>query len=63
MTSYDCFFNTLTASDKYFLRNRKNLPQPIQMQLSKEQRICCQVFPAYVKSTSNSEIRDCESRG
>ena len=28
------FANTLTADDKYFFRNRNNLPQPIQMQLS-----------------------------
>ena len=32
------FVNTLTADDKYFLRNRKNLPQSIQMQLSKKQK-------------------------
>ena len=27
--------NTLTTDDKYFLFNRENLTQPIQMQLSK----------------------------
>ena len=28
--------NTLTADDKYFLRNRENLPQRIQIKLSKK---------------------------
>ena len=30
------FFSTLTADDKYSLRNRENLWQAIQMQLSKK---------------------------
>ena len=30
--------NTLTADDKYSLRNRKNLPQPIQLQLSRKRK-------------------------
>ena len=30
------FFSTLTADDKYYLRNRENLWQAIQMQLSKK---------------------------
>ena len=25
------FVNTLTADDKYYFRNRKNLPKPIQL--------------------------------
>ena len=29
-------FNTLTTDGKYSLRGRENLPQPIQMQLSKK---------------------------
>ena len=33
------FVNTLTADDKYSLRNRKNLPKPIQLQLSKKNKI------------------------
>ena len=33
------FFNPLTADDKYSSRNRKNLPQQIQLQLSKNQNI------------------------
>ena len=32
------FVNTLTADDKYSLRNRKNLPQPIQLQLSRKRK-------------------------
>ena len=31
--------NTLTSDDKYSLRNRKKLPQQIQMQLSEKQKI------------------------
>ena len=31
--------NTLTSYDKYSLRNSKNLPQPIQMQLSRKLKI------------------------
>ena len=30
------FVNKLNAYNKYFLRNSQNLPQPIQMQLSKK---------------------------
>ena len=31
------FLNTLTGDDMYSLRNRKNLLQPIQMQLSNKE--------------------------
>ena len=69
------FVKTLTAHDKYSLRNRKNLCQSIQLQLSKKQKICAQFFAAYLRFTSNVEhfvkkddshrlcifeIRDCE---
>ena len=30
------FVNTLTVDDKYSVRNIENLPQPIQMELSKK---------------------------
>ena len=40
------FFNTLTADNKYSLRNRKNLRQPIQLQLFKKQKIFSQFFAA-----------------
>ena len=49
------FVNTLTADDKYFLRNRKNLPQPIELPLSKIQKSFSQFFAAYLKSTLNVE--------
>ena len=32
------FINTLTSDEKYSLRNRKKLPQPIQLELSKQQK-------------------------
>ena len=38
------FINTLTEDDKYFLRNSENLPQPIQMQISKKQKTFSQVL-------------------
>ena len=38
------FVNTLTADDNYSLNNRKNLPQPIQLQLSKKPKI----FPNFL---------------
>ena len=68
-------FNTLTIDDKYSLRNRDYLPQPIQMQLPKKQKAFPQLFAGFLKSTSkfqhfekkdephsccNSEIRDYE---
>ena len=40
------FFNTLIADNKYSLRNRKNLRQPIQLQLFKKQKIFSHFFPA-----------------
>ena len=36
--------NTLTAEDKYSACNGENLPQPIQMQLSKKQKTFSQFF-------------------
>ena len=43
-------FNTLTADDKYSLHNRKNLLQPIRMQLSKKQKNFLELFCAFLKS-------------
>ena len=37
------FLNTLTADEKYYLLNRDNLAQPIQMQLSQKQK----TFPEF----------------
>ena len=45
----------MTADDKYSLRNRKNLTQPIQVLLSKKQKKISQFFAAYLKCTSNFE--------
>ena len=72
------FVNTLTADEQYYLQNRKNLQEPIQLQLSKKQKSFSQLLPAYMKSISNVrqfkkkddlqrlcliEIRDCKRRG
>ena len=46
-------FNTLTANEQYSLRNRKNLRQPIQLQLSKKHFFFSEFFARYLKSTSN----------
>ena len=32
------FVNTLAADDKYFLLNRDNVTQPVQVQLSQKQK-------------------------
>ena len=45
------FANTLTADDKYSLRNSENIPQPIQMQLSKKQEKFDQYFAEFLKFT------------
>ena len=42
------FANTLTADDKYSLHNRKNLPKPIQMQLSKKLKKFSRFFAAFL---------------
>ena len=38
------FLNTLTADDKYFLVNRDNLTQNIQMEWSKKQKNSSPIF-------------------
>ena len=72
------FVSILTADDKYSLCNRKNLSQPIQMQLSKKQKFFAEFLAAYLKFTSKFEhfekkndphrlcifeIRDCKTHG
>ena len=42
------FVETLTANDKYSLCNSENLPQLIQMQLSKKQIIFCEIFAQFL---------------
>ena len=74
----EVFADTMTANDKYSLRNRKNLQEPIQLHLFKNKKIFYETFAAHLKSTSNlerfekkddpqrlciSEIRDSERRG
>ena len=49
------FVNAFTARDKYSLRNRENLTQPIQMQLSMKQETLSQFSFAFFKSTLNFE--------
>ena len=45
------FVNTSTANNNHPLFNGKEVPQPIELQLSKEQEIANQFFPAYLRST------------
>ena len=47
------FVNTLTVDDNYYLLNRDNLTQRIQMQLSKKQKNFSQIFVAFLKSILN----------
>ena len=47
------FVNNLTAYDKYYLLNRDNLTQPIQMQLSQKQKTFSEFFFAFLKSILN----------
>ena len=47
--------NTFTANDKYSLLNRNNLTQPIQIQLSQQQKALSDFFTAVWKSRLNFE--------
>ena len=47
------FFNILTVNDKYYLLNRHNLRQTIQMLLSKEQNTLSEFFFGFLKSILN----------
>ena len=49
----DIFVKGLTADDKNSLRESENLPEPIQMQLSKKLKTVSQHFAQFVQSTSN----------
>ena len=46
-------FNTLTVNDKYYLLNRDNLRQPIQMLLSEQQNTFSQFSFVSLKSILN----------
>ena len=43
----------MTVDDKHYLLHRDNLTQPIQMQLSKGQKVVSQFFFAFLKSILN----------
>ena len=47
------FIKALTVDGKYYLFNKENLTQPIQMQLSKAQKKISQIFIAFLKSILN----------
>ena len=47
------FVHILAVNDKQYLLNRDNLTQPIQIQLSQEQKILSQFFFAFLKSILN----------
>ena len=38
------FVNPLTAADKYYLLNRDNLAQPIEMQISQKEKNISEIF-------------------
>ena len=47
------FVNTLTVDGNYYLLNRDNLTEPIQMQLSKIQKSFSEIFFAFLKFILN----------
>ena len=49
------FLNTLTACQKYFVLNRDNLTQPIQMQPSLKRKTFSEFFPALLTCRLNFE--------
>ena len=49
------FPNTLSSDGKYSLLSRDNLREPIHMQLSPKQKIFCDFFSAFLKSSLNFE--------
>ena len=49
------FVNRLTADEKFSFRNRENVRQPIETQLSKKQKRFSQFFADLLKSQSNFE--------
>ena len=47
------FANTLSVNEKHYLLNRDNLTQPIPIQLSQKQKICSELFFAFLQSILN----------
>ena len=45
------FVNAMTARDKYSLRNRNNLTEPIEKQLYEKQEFLPNFFFSFLKST------------
>ena len=75
---FGMFVNTLTGDGKYSVQDRENLPVPIQMILSENQKTFSQFFLPFLESTSNfkhferkddghssciSRFTDCEKLG
>ena len=57
----DVFRNTLTANDKYLVRDCENFLSPIQMQIALKVKNCSNFFVPFLESISNFkyfEIRD-----
>ena len=50
------FVNILSTNDKYFLFNRENLLQSIQIQFSKKQKFLSQFLAAFVKCILNIQL-------
>ena len=50
-----CPFNTLAAGCEYSHNNRKKLPLPVQLQLSKKPKRFCSSFIAFLESKLNVE--------
>ena len=48
-------FTTMTVDNKYSLLNRDNLAQPIQMQLSRNEKTFCQFCSTFCKYRLNFE--------
>ena len=45
------FVNTLTADDKYYLLNKDNLTEPIEMKLSKKKKLFFNFFNIFQITT------------
>ena len=43
------FVNTLTVDDKYYLLNKDNLTEPIEMKLSKKKKNSFSIFSTFFK--------------
>ena len=51
----------MTVDDMYSFPNNENLPQPIQMQLSKKRKNFSDFFTPFLRSTSN--VKHFEKKG